>query len=45
MKNSRKVGYGFNALNETYCDMISAGIVDPTKVTDRKSTRLNSSHL
>ena len=33
VKNSRKVGYGFNALNETYCDMISAGIVDPTKVT------------
>ena len=26
VKNSRKVGYGFNALNETYCDMISAGI-------------------
>ena len=33
VKNSRKVGYGFNALNETYCDMISSGIVDPTKVT------------
>ena len=33
VKNSRKVGYGFNALNETYVDMISAGIVDPTKVT------------
>ena len=33
VKTSDKVGYGFNALNETYCDMISAGIVDPTKVT------------
>ena len=33
VKNSKKVGYGFNALSETYVDMISAGIVDPTKVT------------
>ena len=23
---------GYNALNDTYCDMIAAGIVDPTKV-------------
>jgi chaperonin GroEL len=30
---SRKVGYGFDAYSETYTDMISAGIVDPTKVT------------
>jgi chaperonin GroEL len=30
---SRKVGYGFDAYNEVYCDMMSAGIVDPTKVT------------
>ena len=30
---SRKVGYGFDAYNEVYCDMIPAGIVDPTKVT------------
>ncbi len=28
-----KVGYGFDAYNETYVDMIQAGIVDPTKVT------------
>ena len=28
-----KVGYGFDAYNEEYVDMISAGIVDPTKVT------------
>ena len=31
--NSGKTGYGFDAYNETYCDMVSAGIVDPTKVT------------
>lgn len=30
---SKKVGYGFDAYNETYGDMIPAGIVDPTKVT------------
>ena len=28
-----KVGYGFDAYNETYGDMMEAGIVDPTKVT------------
>ncbi len=28
-----KVEYGFDAYNETYCDMFAAGIVDPTKVT------------
>jgi chaperonin GroEL len=28
-----KVGYGFDALNESYTDMLAAGIVDPTKVT------------
>ena len=33
IKRSEKPGYGFDALNETYTDMISAGIVDPTKVT------------
>ena len=33
IKRSRKVGYGFDAYNETYVDMIPAGIVDPTKVT------------
>ena len=33
IKNSRKVGFGYNAYNATYCDMIPAGIVDPTKVT------------
>ena len=33
VKKADKVGYGFDADNETYVDMISAGIVDPTKVT------------
>ena len=33
IKGSGKTGYGFDAYNETYCDMIPAGIVDPTKVT------------
>ncbi|MGN0504795.1 MAG: chaperonin GroEL [Ruminococcus sp.] len=33
IKRSDKVGYGFDALTEQYTDMISAGIVDPTKVT------------
>lgn len=31
--NSGKVGYGFDAAKEVYTDMLSAGIVDPTKVT------------
>ena len=31
--NMDKVGYGFDAYNEKYGDMIEAGIVDPTKVT------------
>ena len=33
IKNSRKVGFGYNAYTDTYCDMIPGGIVDPTKVT------------
>ncbi len=33
IKNSGKTGYGFNALTEEYTDMLTAGIVDPTKVT------------
>ena len=33
IRSSRKLGYGYNAYSETYCDMIPAGIVDPTKVT------------
>ena len=33
IRESGKVGYGFDAYKEEYCDMIPAGIVDPTKVT------------
>ncbi len=33
IQSSGKVGYGFDAYKEAYVDMISAGIVDPTKVT------------
>ena len=33
IRESGKVGYGFDAYNEVYCDMIPTGIVDPTKVT------------
>ena len=31
--SSGKIGYGFDAYNEVFCDMVQAGIVDPTKVT------------
>ena len=33
IRESGKVGYGFDAYNETYCDMLECGIVDPAKVT------------
>ena len=33
VKTAGQVGYGFDAYKEAYCDMISCGIVDPTKVT------------
>ncbi|MEG1579009.1 MAG: chaperonin GroEL, partial [Oscillospiraceae bacterium] len=33
VKNAKKMGYGYDAYKEVYCDMIDAGIVDPTKVT------------
>ena len=33
IKNSDKVGFGYNAYSDEYCDMIPTGIVDPTKVT------------
>ena len=31
--NRRKSNYGYDALNNKYCDMVEAGIIDPTKVT------------
>ena len=33
IRESGKIGYGFDAYNETYCDMVDCGIVDPAKVT------------
>jgi chaperonin GroEL len=33
IKGKKKNGYGYNALKNEYGDMISSGIVDPTKVT------------
>jgi chaperonin GroEL len=33
VKKSGKVGYGYNFQNDQYGDMISFGVVDPTKVT------------
>ena len=33
IKKSDKTGYGYNFATDEYCDMLSAGIVDPTKVT------------
>ncbi len=33
IKNSGKIGWGFDAYKEEYCDMVACGIVDPTKVT------------
>ena len=31
--NAKKANYGFDAQREVYCDMVKAGILDPTKVT------------
>ena len=33
VRASGKNGYGFDAYKEEYCDMVSAGIIDPAKVT------------
>jgi len=33
IRRSNKVGYGYDAFKEEYCDMIPSGIVDPTKVS------------
>ena len=31
--SSKKANFGFDALNNKYCDMVESGIIDPTKVT------------
>ena len=33
IRESGKVGFGFDAYDETFCDMMEKGIVDPAKVT------------
>ena len=33
IRDARKVGYGFDAYKEEFCDMLECGIVDPAKVT------------
>jgi chaperonin GroEL len=33
VRSSDSVNYGFNAATDEYCDMIAAGVLDPTKVT------------
>ena len=33
VREAGKIGYGFDAYKEVYCDMLEAGIVDPAKVT------------
>jgi chaperonin GroEL len=33
IRESGKVGFGFDAYGEKFCDMLEAGIVDPAKVT------------
>ena len=43
IKRENKVGYGFDALENKYGDMISNGIVDPTKVT--RSALQNASSI
>ena len=43
VKNSGKVGYGYNAYTEEVCAMIASGIVDPTKVT--RSSLINAASV
>ena len=33
IRRSKKAGYGYNAANDSYVDMLAEGIVDPAKVT------------
>ena len=43
IRSSKKVGYGYNAYTEEFCDMIASGIVDPTKVT--RSSLINAASV
>lgn len=33
ISNSKNANYGYDALNDKFCDMLAAGIIDPVKVT------------
>ena len=33
VRQEKKIGYGYNAANDTYGDMTKAGVIDPVKVT------------
>jgi len=33
IKTSKKIGFGYDAAKDEYCDMAERGIIDPTKVT------------
>ena len=39
IKRTKKPGYGYDALNDKYVDMVEAGIIDPTKVTRSAAER------
>ena len=43
VKNSGKIGFGYNAYTEEFVDMIENGIVDPTKVT--RSSLINAASV
>ena len=43
VKRANKQNYGYDALNDTYTDMIEAGIIDPVKVT--KNALLNATSI
>ena len=43
LRNSERDGYGYDALEDNYKNMIDAGIIDPVKVT--KNALLNATSI
>ena len=43
VKESKEVGYGYNAATDTYEDLVKAGVIDPTKVV--RSALQNASSI
>lgn len=43
LRSKKGINYGYDALNNEYCDLIEKGIIDPTKVT--RSALLNASSI